>query len=1117
MKNNLISSWLIIYCCLVLIVQITAQDNRGLKPAKSAIDSSTTTRAVLIGISDYQNPDIPDLQFAHKDAMTFYTFLQSKAGGSLSEEHIMLLTDSLATKGKIAMALEWLMEESKKGDKAIIYFAGHGDVETKTKVPHGFLLTYDSPPNSYMAGAFAIYFLESIISTLSQNDIEVMMISDACRSGTLAGQEVGGAGLTSQILAQQFANEVKILSCQADEFSIEGKQWGEGRGVFSYHLLEGLTGLADKNQNGQISLLEIENYLEEKVPEETAPHSQIPMTVGRKSAKIAQVDSSALLKLIDEKRNNRPIFSSVDTKTLATALEAKDSLGWAVYQAFLDAIEQQALVIPEGNCAYDYYEQLIEVPSMASIHGLAKRNLVAALLDETQQSLNAYLRSDSTELARRYAQKQSYRLYSLYIGLASELLGDQHYMYEYLLGRKSYFEGLSLRLALEQQEVYDFLAIRKMILLQKKALAYEKNAAYVYLELGLLHEKIYNFQEAVRYYQEAIVLSPTWRLPYEYLANCYNKMGHETGAIQYYEQALELDSTDVTIYYRIAELYRKNGKEEAYRKYFGKWKKNAPQNAQYYQMMTQYHNRNQNIIEARKAMKKEFHLLSDKSLRKNKLILSLYSTDKDKSYQDKNTYFLELINKLPPPHSLILYQSINNAIWEADKKSKVSIDIIKLKNLTKNKALVSSDSLSYYEEQLLYYTQQAAQNMAYEEFKMSDFGRVYGVFACNYSLREKVFRQILDANPKNPFTYIALAEHLMDREVLKESDTLKIQEALDLYQKALKIIPTHSVFHQDLGGIYAGLGQFENAQAAYEMAIHHNPFSARAYTAYIDLLLFLNKNEQAQVVAQKWVEQTSDAQAMLSLSNILFLNQHNEQADSLLQKIIMTNEENSTILGKIGKIYSQYRQHEKGIRLLEQAIKTAEKQIDESSYQAKNVTVFQPKQLYALSSLYNSLGVAYVFHQSYREARLAFDNAVVLKLNTYSYRKLNLSMGEIVETMSLYAKSYVFLNKNMAYKIKYKPKKHRSIIEAICPQSYGFQEVGFQRILSHRDHVFFFDLLEKSLQDHILQLCKAEQFEKATEQLNVAVQKKLVKKEHLLERKTWHFLKSYQALDGFLE
>ncbi|MBK9017577.1 MAG: caspase family protein [Saprospiraceae bacterium] len=58
------------------------------KTSAQSIDMGTTTRAVVVGISDYQDKDIPDLRFADKDAEAFANFLRSPAGGSLDGDHL---------------------------------------------------------------------------------------------------------------------------------------------------------------------------------------------------------------------------------------------------------------------------------------------------------------------------------------------------------------------------------------------------------------------------------------------------------------------------------------------------------------------------------------------------------------------------------------------------------------------------------------------------------------------------------------------------------------------------------------------------------------------------------------------------------------------------------------------------------------------------------------------------------------------------------------------------------------------------------------------------------------------------------------------------------------------
>ncbi|MBK8956485.1 MAG: caspase family protein [Saprospiraceae bacterium] len=133
LRNSIRKIYLIISYCSILSSGLLAQ-TKGAQiktPSPQSGGGRGEAYAVVIGISDYQDPGIPDLRFADKDAEAFANYLRSDAGGNLDNDHLKVLINENATMAQFANALDWLWEVCKEGDQAIIYFSGHGDVEKK--------------------------------------------------------------------------------------------------------------------------------------------------------------------------------------------------------------------------------------------------------------------------------------------------------------------------------------------------------------------------------------------------------------------------------------------------------------------------------------------------------------------------------------------------------------------------------------------------------------------------------------------------------------------------------------------------------------------------------------------------------------------------------------------------------------------------------------------------------------------------------------------------------------------------------------------------------------------------------------------------------------------------
>ena len=541
------------YCllavCLLSVSLLYGQGNPMIRLSQ--------TRAVIVGISDYQN--ISDLEFAHRDAEELANYLQSPAGGGVAPDNIRLLLNNEATQMQFAMALDWLQEESQAGDRAIIYFSGHGDVEKKTARQRGFLLTHDAPSTTYMAGgAFPLLFLQDIVNTLSaEKKVEVILVADACRSGKLAGNSINGNHITAEKLAESFANEIKILSCQKDEESQEGKQWGGGRGVFTYHLIEGLIGLADESGDESVNLREIRNYLERQVGKETGG-AQYPLVIGDLGHDLASVDRETLAALTESKSitPTEPMVALGRNPKLPQTGKEKvdtDSVIWKKYLAFKQALHDHHLVYPREGAAYSIFKEIQDESLLQSYQQDMKRNLAIALHDEVQQAINSYLQASAEELSRRWLRDERYQYYPEYLAIAAELLGPDHFMYKDLKVRRLYFEGLQLRLKGEERKEKSLYtdALEK----QRQVLQMDSSAAYAYNEIGLLFRRLDRKREAPRYFDEANTYSPNWVVPMANQSATYADLGELGRARKVAQQALKLDSTYALLYHNLAFTY----------------------------------------------------------------------------------------------------------------------------------------------------------------------------------------------------------------------------------------------------------------------------------------------------------------------------------------------------------------------------------------------------------------------------------------------------------------------------------------------------------------------------------------------------------------------------------
>lgn len=555
-----------------------------------AQNRKSNTFAIVIGVSQYEDASIPALQFAERDAQAFADYLQSKAGGFVPSSNINLLIGKKATLAAVDMAMNRIMEIAETDDVVYFYFAGHGDIENTNIAKLGYLLTYNTPPSNYRNNAVRLDDLNNFAHTLSAiKKAKVVLITDACHSGKLAGKNIRGNFLVGNQLRTSIANEIRITSCAPDQLSNESEAWGGGRGVFSYYLVNGLIGFADKEKDGYVRLGEIKQYVDSSIaadPVLTANNKKqtpvIPVnnettnfilsvadesqmntepTAGRiMPAPVALMQQSdfispdELINRFISKLNQQDISKIKGLKRLLST--GADELPVAFIRLYKTIVEADTVMqfgepqVADSMELY-YLDRTIEaLLSSKDYMELFKKELVLLLHTQTQQVINDYLSGSEAELERRRyynAGSSGYDAYPVMLQIALKLVDKDDFLYRAMEVNRYYFEGVSLLLKIPLTPNPAPL-IEKALQSELKALQLEKEAACIYNTLGVIYFYKRDFVKAEQYYLKATTYSPQWAIPYSNLMGLYIERQQYNKATLMYDTAFQLQPSLQSLY-----------------------------------------------------------------------------------------------------------------------------------------------------------------------------------------------------------------------------------------------------------------------------------------------------------------------------------------------------------------------------------------------------------------------------------------------------------------------------------------------------------------------------------------------------------------------------------------
>jgi len=258
--------------------------------------------ALVIGISDYL--EVNDLRYAKADAVAFTRWLLDSGVG---KDNILLLLDEqrknqqldgvesqYATLTRVRAGLDWLRRMSRANDLVFVFFAGHGyqgedDNGDETDGVDEFLVLHDTLRGAIEATSLRDDEFGQFLDRV-QSD-HVMVVFDSCYSG---GQSRSLSSGTRPLpgtfdIFQDFKLEGKLVLAAAKEDQKALEDETLGHGVFTYFLLQGLTGKADLDSDYRITAEELFKYVSKEVERfarEQIGGRQTPQLTGRGTAGI---------------------------------------------------------------------------------------------------------------------------------------------------------------------------------------------------------------------------------------------------------------------------------------------------------------------------------------------------------------------------------------------------------------------------------------------------------------------------------------------------------------------------------------------------------------------------------------------------------------------------------------------------------------------------------------------------------------------------------------------------------------------------------------------------------------------------------------------------------------
>lgn len=328
--------------------------------------------AVLVGVNNYQNRKLPNLEYAEKDMNDLSAILKRSGfdvrlllGSSKGKEQ--------ATRENIEFALLDVLKGVGKSDMVLLAFSGHGQqFPVKLKDSDGREVSKEvpffCPREAVPTDETTLISLNHVLKMLDEKGGgHNLLLVDACRSVPPDPGKGARGGIDGSRVDNLGEGTAVFFACSKRQQARETEKAGGGHGIFFHFVLEGLNGAPEaRNSEGQVTWDRLVPFVKQRVKKEfpnwfaSVPEleRQVPHAIGNLAGDPVLVSMSNTNELADHfQKYRRALYTGRGSvaflketapANFAAWMERADA-GDAIAQLFVGRCYQEGVAVQEDQ------------------------------------------------------------------------------------------------------------------------------------------------------------------------------------------------------------------------------------------------------------------------------------------------------------------------------------------------------------------------------------------------------------------------------------------------------------------------------------------------------------------------------------------------------------------------------------------------------------------------------------------------------------------------------------------------------------------------------------------------------------------------------------------------